>query len=104
MGPTHDPVIQWCLYLHHLSSSAYELLRETGLVILPSQRTLRHYAYIAKATAGFSHEVDTQLAEAARIDSCPEREKHILLIMDEMHIREDIVYDRNTGICMCVYM
>ena len=59
---------------------------------------------IPKATAGFSHEVNTQLEEAARIDSCPEREKHILLIMDEMHIREDIVYDHNTGTCMCVYM
>ena len=74
------------------------------MVKLPLQRTLHDYTYIAKVTAGFSHEVDTQLAEAARIDSCPEREKHILLIMDEMHIQEDIVYDCNTGTCMCVYM
>ena len=37
-----DPVmVQWCLYLHHLSSSAYEIIRETGTIKLPSQRTLR---------------------------------------------------------------
>ena len=32
---------RWCLYLRHLSSSAYELLRDSGVVKLPSQRTLR---------------------------------------------------------------
>lgn len=28
-----DPLmIRWCLYLRHLSSSAYEMLRETGVL------------------------------------------------------------------------
>ena len=26
-------------------------------------------------------------------------EKYVILIMDEMHIREDLVYDKQTGIC-----
>jgi len=34
-------VIRWCLYLCHLSgSSAYEMLRESGVIKLPSQMTI----------------------------------------------------------------
>ena len=29
---------------------------------------------------------------------CPEREKYIALVMDEMHIKEDIVYDKHTQV------
>ena len=36
-----DPLmIRWCLYLHHLSVGAYELIRHFGMVMLPLQRTL----------------------------------------------------------------
>ena len=41
-----DPLmVRWCLYLRHVSSSAYETVRETGIVKLPSQRTLRDYVH-----------------------------------------------------------
>lgn len=104
-----DPLMQWCLHLCHLCSSAHEVLRETGgennhcralCVTTPT------YVHVARATAGFFHDVDTQLAETARTNSRPERAKHILLTMDEMHIQEDTVYYCNTGIytCMCVYL
>ena len=96
-----DPLmIRWCLYLRHVSCSAYEMLRETGIVKLPSQRTLRDYTYTAKAAAGFSNEVDTHLLQAAKLDTCPDREKHVILLMDEMHLREDLVYDRHSGLCV----
>ena len=49
----HPVLIRWCLYLRHLSSSAYNLMRESG-VHLPSQRTLRDYTYYTTATFGFS--------------------------------------------------
>ena len=39
----HPLVIKWCLYLHHKSSGAYETLRNSGLIRLPSGRTLRDY-------------------------------------------------------------
>ena len=93
-----DPLmIRWCLYLRHLSSSAYEMVRESGVIKLPSQRTLRDYTYHTKATIGFSAEVDEHLMEAAKIDSCPERERYVILIMDEMHVKEGVVYDKHTG-------
>ena len=60
----HPLVIKWCMYLRHLSGSAYELLRDTGCLKLPSQRTLRDYTYLTSAKVGFSSEVDAQLLKA----------------------------------------
>ena len=91
-----DPlIIRWCLYLRHLSSSAYEILRESGVITLPSQRTPRDYTYYTKATTGFSTDVDAQLMQATNPTTCKEWEKHVAILMDEMHIKEDLVYDKH---------
>ena len=37
------------------------------------------------------------LAEAADVKTCPECNKCVLLLLDEMHVREDLVYDKHTG-------
>ena len=87
----HPLMIWWCLYLRHLSGRAYEMVRELGVIKLPSQRTLRDYTYTTKAKAGFSSDVDEQLMKAAKLDMCAERDKYVIIIMDEMHIKEGIV-------------
>lgn len=48
----HPLFIKWCIYLRHQSSKAYETLRDSGCIALPSQRTLRDYTNCVKATAG----------------------------------------------------
>ena len=53
--------------------------------------------YYTKVACGFSEDVDQQLMIAAKIDTCPEREKYIIILMDEMHIKEGLVYDKHTG-------
>ena len=35
--------------------------------------------------------------DTARITTCPEREKYVVLLLDEMHIRDDLVYDKHSG-------
>ena len=37
------------------------------------------------------------LIESAQVKACPERNKCVVLLLDEMHIREDLVYDKHTG-------
>ena len=97
-GMHWDPLmVKWCIYLRHKSSGAYKLLRNSGCVLLPSQRTLRDYTHYVKATVGFSNEVDVQLAAAAKLDSCKEYEKCVVMLMDEMYIREELVYDKHNG-------
>ena len=92
-------MIKWCLYLHHLSGSGYEALRKSGCIVLPSQRTLRDYTHFATAVTGFSCDVDRQLIDAAEVftPTCPEWKKNVILLMDEMYIREDLVYDKFSG-------
>ena len=93
----HPLMIKWCLYLRHLSGKAYETIRESGCIRLPSQRTLRDYSHCVKASAGYSSDVDLQLIRAANILTCPEWHKFVILLIDEMYIREDLVYNKHTG-------
>lgn len=90
-------MIRWCLYLRHQSSKAYETLRQSGCFHLPSQHTLHDYSHSVKAGAGFSMEVDCQLRKAINMESCPEWHKLVILLLDEMSIKENLVYDKHTG-------
>ena len=94
----HPLMIKWALYLRHLSSKAYETVRESGVIALPSQRTLRDYTHFVQSRLGFSEEVDRQLMEAAKVtESLEDYKKCVVIIMDEMHIKEDLVFDKYTG-------
>ena len=73
------------------------MLKNSGVLKLPSQRTLRDYTYHTTSAAGFARDVDEQLMEAANLQSCPDREKCVVIVMDEMHIREELVYDKHSG-------
>ena len=94
----HPLMVKWCLHIRHLSSGAYEELRKSGCLSLPSQRTLRDYTHYVSAKSGFSMAVDYQLINAAQIETCGERRKCVTLLMDEMYIKQDLVYDKTSGI------
>ena len=90
-------MIRWCLYLRHLSTNAYETIRSSGVLKLPSQRTLRDDLHFIGATTGFSCNVDKQLIDAAKIDTCPKREKAVVILINEMHVKEDLVFNKHAG-------
>ena len=93
----HPLMIKWSLLLRHQSSHAYEMLRKSGVIQLPSQRTLRDYTYHFSSTAGFSNDLDSQLMEDAKFQSLADHEKIVCLIGDEMHVKEDLIYDKFSG-------
>ena len=93
----HPVMIKWCIHLSHYSSSGYEALRQSGCIRLPSQRTIRDYTHFASAAPGFSVDIDKQIIEAAKISTCQEWEKCHFILMDEMYIKEDLVYNKHTG-------
>ena len=37
------------------------------------------------------------LMEAAEVSTCPEHNRCVILLLDEMHVREDLVYDKHKG-------
>ena len=93
----HPAMVEWCLYLRYQSSKAYELLRSSGYIKLPSQRTLRDYSHSVKSETGFSTDVDLLMMQAYNMSSCPEHEKLVILLLDEMYVREDLIYDKHSG-------
>ena len=84
-------------YLRHQSSSAYESLQQSGCLSLTSQYTLRDYTHFANMTIGFSNEVDQQLMEVGDISILKEFQKCVVVILDEMYIKEGLVYDKHSG-------
>ena len=92
----HPLIIKWCLYLHHRSSGAYKTLRESGLLSLPSGRILRDYRHFAPAKSGFSTAYDQQLLDLATKTNF-EMAKNIAILIDEMYVKEGLVYNKTSG-------
>ena len=63
----HPAIIRWCLYMHHRSSGAYTTLQKSGIISMPSERTLRDYRHFNASASGFSRDTDLQLLETRKI-------------------------------------
>ena len=96
----HPMIIKFCLNLAAKSSSSYSDLRYdsktgSGILVLPSLRTLRDYKNYIRPTRGFNHKIINELAEKTALFSGPER--FVTILFDEMKIQEDLVWDKFTG-------
>ena len=90
----HPAIVKWCLHLKFISSGAYHALRQSGIIILPSERTLRDYTHWMPAKVGFMPEVDAQLVKEASISE--EKDRYCVLCWDEVKIKENLVFDKHT--------
>ena len=91
----HPMVIRFCLSLQAKSPSCYEELRNSGVLALPSRRTLRDYRNYITPKVGFDPEVIQELNEIC--EPLFDVERYIVLLCDEMKIRADLVFNKNTG-------
>ena len=67
----HPMVIKYCLGIYAKSPAAYEQLRlnqkeGSGVLVLPSQRTLRDYRNYIRPQRGFNDEIISELAEKTK--------------------------------------
>lgn len=69
----HPLMIKWCLCLCHVSLRGYEVLRNSGVISLPFQRTLRDYTHFVESAAGFSANVDEMLVKVSEVLTCQVR-------------------------------
>ena len=90
----HPAMIRWCLYQ---SSSCYSTLRNSGVITLPSDRTLRDYRHASSSTSGFSVETDQELLTAIQQQKPQHLAKYVGIILDEMHVKEGLFFDKHTG-------
>ena len=86
------------MYLHHKSSGAYKTLRDSGVIRLPSGRTLRDYRHFAPAKTGFSYDYDKQLIELSRTTKPTWLTKYLVILIDEMYVKEGLVFDKSSGV------
>ena len=93
----HPAIIRWCLYLHHKSSGCYSTLRNSGVLTLPSDRTLRDYKHSSPSKIGFTTELDLELLESVSQQKPPHLAKYVGLILDEMYVKEGLFYNKHTG-------
>ena len=96
----HPMIIRYCLSLASKSAGAYDEIRYdakkgTGFVILPSRRRLRDYKNYIKPQRGFNPEIVAELRNKTKGFS--EKEKFIVLLMDEMKIQKNLVWDKHSG-------
>ena len=76
-----------------ISSSAYDALR--GILTLPSGRTLQDYTHFIKAGIGIQTDVTKQLMCEAKIETLQDWQKYVAVVLDEVKIKEGLVYDKN---------
>lgn len=90
-------VIRLCLSIWIRSKKAYDQIKKSGFLVLPSGRLLHYYQNEVKQGPGFNKEVfEWMKLEADRRDISPEnRERGILF--DEMAIQEDLVIHVEKG-------
>ena len=93
----HPAMIRWCLYLHHRSSGCYSTLRNSGVIRLPSERTLKDYKHFTPSICGFSLSTDLQLLDHIKQQKPHQLSKYVNIVIDEMYIKEGLVYDKSTG-------
>ena len=91
----HPMIIRFCLSLAAKSPSAYEELRNSGVLVLPSQRRLKDYRNAIKPDRGFQKGVIDILKEET--DSYFDVQRYVVLLFDEMKVMANLVLDKTTG-------
>jgi hypothetical protein len=91
----HPQIIRFALSIHCKSPSAYRELRESGALILPSERVLRDYKNYFKPGAGITKENIQELKD--KTSHYVGIQKYVAVVMDEMKIQENLVFDKTSG-------
>lgn len=89
----HPLVIRFALNLKYMSSSAYQAVSQSGIINLPSQRTLSDYTNWSSAHNGIQFEsIEKLVSLLTEVQSL-----ECTLAMDEMKIKAGLVFSRRTG-------
>lgn len=91
----HPMMIRFCLSLAAKSSAAYDELCSSGVLTLPSRRTLRDYKNAIKPSTGFNPQVVNELINQTKHLSGYTR--YMVLPFDEVKIQQNLVFDKYSG-------
>ena len=92
----HPLVIRFALNLKYLSGTAYRAVRQSGMINLPSERTLSDYTHWATPHSGVQLEFIEQF-QCLLQEEVPCGQCQCALSMDEMKLKSGLVYNKHTG-------
>ncbi|KAE8738429.1 hypothetical protein FOCC_FOCC016093 [Frankliniella occidentalis] len=92
----HPVMLRLALYLHSFSPACYRALQDTGIIKLPSTRTLYDYTHVADRVQGVS-KAGLDAAQAEVDSRQHDYQKYYVLMFDEMKISSNIVTKKSTG-------
>ena len=93
-------IIRYCLGLAAKSPAVYDEIRydektNSGFVIWPSRRRLRDYKNYIRPKQGFNEDVIKELRDI--VSKFQVIENYCILLLDEMKIQENLVWDKHTN-------
>ena len=88
-------IIRFCLSLAAKSPSCYEELRNSKVLVLPSQRRLKDYRNAIRPQRGFQGEIVQELNSLT--DTYFDVQRYVVLLFDEMKVMSNLVLDKVTG-------
>ena len=91
----HPMMIRLAILLRCQSPSAYATLRKTGVLKLPGESTLKDYTNAIQPQEGITPAVLEELNRQTR--DLPDNKRFVVLLHDEMAIKNDLVFDRRSG-------
>ena len=92
----HPLIIQWCLKMYSKSHSAYEGMRSSGALRLPSGRTLSDYKNYNSPQSGWHSGTLQDMKNKFEKMKAPKRGKLGGLFFDEVKIKEGLVFDSSS--------
>ena len=91
----HTMIIRFCLSLASKSKSAYEELRYSNILVLPSRRTLRDWKNAIAPQTGFRKQIIDALNKLIR--DYFDIKRYVCLLIDEIKIKLNLVFDKHSG-------
>ncbi|KXJ07724.1 DNA transposase THAP9 [Exaiptasia diaphana] len=91
----HPMIIRFCLSLLAKSPSCYEELRNSGVLVLPSQQRLKDYRNAIKPERGFQREIIDELNKET--NDYFDTQRYVVLLFDEMKVQANLVFDKTSG-------
>ena len=88
-------IIRFCLSLPSKSASAYDELRNSNMLVLPSRRTLRDYKNAIKPNTVFNPEVVAELKTT--VSKISGARRFVVSSFDEIKVQQNLVFDKYSG-------